>query len=465
MKNILAGFVKWYKLIGLYVLRFFKKYYPAIIMAVVSVVALIVRYCFVMFPSGDTVWFIIGNGGWWDQVLYNGFKGFWDTSSDYSPAYMFLLALLTFIPDKGFVTTTVYGTTYQFYESRMVAIKTIYFVFTFAAAFGIYLLVKLLTNSKPKAAIGYCITLALPTLFLNSTVWGNSDVMYVAFMIYAIYFFLKGTKFSDLLGYMFLGFALANKMQTIFLLPFVVYLIFRRKIKIYRALVFPIAFFSTLIPAWICGASFAQSLDFMGSQYSGQPSLSLGAATIWKFLELQDSQIVRDNAMWISLLLLGTLFVIIYFRNIKLDDKNATFKVMFLFTMVTAFVLPRLHERYFLVLEILLIPYAIKNPKRWYLPILAQVAGAFCYYHYLTGYQNYLIPTWGEANVTVASGINLVIIGIVFVDVFKLDHKDGFKQDVDDLTNEIQQLREQPKAEEAKQEEQVQQETSPEVKE
>lgn len=439
-KTIFTAINKYWRLAGLYALKFFKKYYLIIAMVLVTIVALIARYCFVTYPSGDSVWFILD--GWENDIRYMGFSSFWQVDSDYSPIYLFMLALLLLIPDGKQISISLYGTTYTFFENRMIALKTVYFLFTVAAAFAIYLIVKLLTKSKGKGVIAYCITLALPTLFVNSALWGNSDIIYVTFLLYSVYFFLKGTKYSDIFAYMFLGFAFANKMQAIFVMPFVIYFIVRRKAKLYRVIYAFLAFFITLVPCYFCGAGFLDPFAYLAKQFNGYNNLSLGAATIWKFLELQDAEMVKKYATWISVLLVGVMLVIVYFRNIKLEDKHASFKVFFLLTMTTAFVLPRLHERYFLLIEILTIVYAIIDKKKWYLPVLSQVGGAICYYHYMTGYKHYIIESWGEATVTIASVLNLIILGIAFIDVMKLDHKDGFKEDIEQIDSEIKEIQE-----------------------
>ena len=58
----------------------------------------------------------------------------------------------------------------------------------------------------------------------------------------------------------------------------------------------------------------------------------------------------------------------------------------------------------------------------------------------MTGYKHYIIESWGEATVTIASVLNLIILGIAFIDVMKLDHKDGFKEDIEQIDSEIRKI-------------------------
>jgi len=51
--------------------------------------------------------------------------------------------------------------------------------------------------------------------------------------------------------------------------------------------------------------------------------------------------------------------------------------------LVTVFFLPSMHERYFYVSEVLAVPLAFYNPRRWYVPVSLQVSGVLAYMHFL----------------------------------------------------------------------------------
>lgn len=438
MKDTLINFKnsigKFFRLVGLNFLKFFQKYYLIIAMVLVTLVALVVRYKFIMYPTNDIVGYILA--GWMQEIKDGGFASFYKANSDYSPIYLFMLAILLLFPDGKLITVNSNGWNYTFYENRMVSLKTVYFLFTIALAFAVYLTVKELTKSKNKALIGYVITMALPTVFVNSTIWGNCDVIYATFLVYSIYFAIKG---KSSLTYVFLGLAFANKMQAIFVVPFILYFILKRKIKFWPIIFTFLTYFATMIPCYICGASFLEPFTYLGKQLGGQTDLTYGCANIWKFLELNGTELVRENATWIGILLVGVMFVIVYLRNVDHKDGDSSFKVMFLLTITTIFCLPRLHERYFYLIDVLTVIYALKDKKRWYLPIIMQISSAIAYYHYLTG--KYFIAPWGEDSVTIAATINLIILAISFYDVMKLDQKDGFNQDIEELDNEIKKLK------------------------
>ena len=437
-------FIKWYKLAGLYFLKFFKKYYLIIAMALVTIVALIARYAVVMFPTGDSVGFMVGtdSGTWMNQIEAVGFRNFYTIESDYSPIFLFFLAILTFLP-KGNVVS--YGTGGEFYSNRMIYVKTLYYLAAIGLAFGVFLLVKEITKSKNKGAVGYIIALLLPSLFVNSSIYGNADVIYVGLLIYAFYFAIKG---DSIWTFAFFGFAFANKAQAIFILPFLVYLLFKRKLKLWSIVIAPLAYIVTFIPAFVCGASLAEPFTYLTKQFGGQTALTYGAATIWKFLEFDKaSDVLVDGAPWIALFGIGCVLALALYRNFKLEEKTDMFKVGISLSMITIFLLPRMHERYFLLIDVLLIIYVILDKKKFYLLLLMQISSAIVYFHYISfndgtaayGWHRYLINILGEDSVTIASLINLFIIGVMIHDLFKLDHK-PLKEEVEELDKEITQL-------------------------
>ena len=117
-------FSKYYKLAGLNFLKFFQKYYLIIAMVLVTVVALVVRYVFVLYPTGDTVAFILGTDEpmyvaydqpWMIQIDHVGFLKFYTINSDYSPLFLFVLAIMTLLP-KGDVVN-IDGYYFDFYTN------------------------------------------------------------------------------------------------------------------------------------------------------------------------------------------------------------------------------------------------------------------------------------------------------------------------------------------------------------
>ena len=427
MSKIKNNTVKYYKLTGLFFLKFLQKHYLIIAMVVVTILAMVARYIVVLHPTQDSVGYVLS---WMSEIKEDGFASFYKTTADYSPLFMFMIAIISMLPSGKEVKINGY----TFLQNDMIYIKTIYFLFTIVLAFGVFLIIKELTSSKAKATLGYIITLVLPTVYLNSAVWGNADVIYVVFLVYSLYFILSG---RERLAFVFFGLAFANKLQAVFLIPFLVYLMFNRKIKVYKLIYAFLTILFTFIPAYICGASFMEPFKYITSQVGGYNKLTLGCANLWQIIDIT-GDLFKDNAQWFALALIGVTMILVYYRGIDLNDKNNLFKVGFFLIMITIFFLPHMHERYFYIIDVLVLVYAFIDKKKLYFVPLMQISSIIAYFHYLAGY--YFIDSWGEGSVNIAAFINIFILIVVGYELIKMDHNSGFVRSLETIDEDIKQI-------------------------
>lgn len=432
IKAFLALFKKkavyYYRLSGLYFLKYFQKHIHLIIIIVATTLALFARYKMILYPTQDMVGYVLG---WLNQIKANGFASFYTIDADYSPLFLFILALVSLLPSGELVSFNGH----TFYGNDMIYVKSIYFAFTIALAFAVYLIVKQLTKDKTKATIGYILTIALPTVFLNSTIWGNADVIYATFVVYAFYWSLVK---KDGLAFAFFGLAFSFKMQAVFLLPYLVLLLLNRQMKFHKTIYAVLAFFLSLMPAFLFGASLGQALNFIPEQLTGYRKLTLGCANFWQLVNFR-GDIVNDNATWFGLLLVGVVFAIVYLKRMNLSQDGNRFRVFFLLTMATVFFLPYMHERYFYLIDVAVIIYALIDKKKIHFVPLMQISSIIAYYHYLSGY--YFIDRWGEDSVHIAAFINLFLLISVFVEVLKLEPVDDILTNTKQIEQEIEKLK------------------------
>ena len=95
--------------------------------------------------------------------------------TDYNALYLYFLALFSYIPIKD-----------------LYLIKILSFVFDYIMAFGMYKLTKECINKKSQILplIAYSCTLLMPTVIMNSGEWVQCDSIYVAFLIWSLYFMI-----------------------------------------------------------------------------------------------------------------------------------------------------------------------------------------------------------------------------------------------------------------------------------
>ena len=410
---------------SLFLRNLFDKNVLWIFILVVTALSLTIRYLVITYPTNDVVGYILN--GWMSDIEKVGFRNFYTINADYSPLYLFLLACFTKLP-KG-EKISING--YSYYINDMYYVKSIYFLMDLLIALGIYLIVRHVTKDRVKATIVYCVFLLLPVQFTNSALWGNADSMYFCCFIYCLYFLLKR---KDHLVWFFFGLSLSLKMQSVFILPFLFYVMFSGRLKFYPIYMAFVALILSFVPSYICGASFKEPFHYFAAQIGGYSQLTLGCANFWKFFSVVNmdsaSSPLNKASVFIGLSMILLFTAIVYIRKIKLTDENIVYTACFLIGIVPFF-LPHMHERYFYSLDVLLLLYAlIKNERKSYFLVpLMQISSGIAYYHYMSGFSIYILDILKEDSVTLAAIINLVILSILFVDLMQLDHsplkKDG----------------------------------------
>lgn len=429
--NIINTIAYFYKKVGLKFTYFITKHSKLLIGILITLLSLLARYLVCEFPTNDVVGYVFL---WMKQIEEVGFNNFYKVEADYSPLFLFITGLFTYLP-KG---NEMYYYGQLYYSNWMYYLKSIYFFMDVLIAFGLFLNIKYLTKSNNKAFIGYIIFLCLPVQFFNTAIWGNSDSMYFACFIYIIYFILKR---KDGLAFFLLGIALGLKLQAVFILPFIVYLLVRRELHLYKLILIPLGLISTFIPAYLCGASFVEPFYFIGRQVGGYNKLTLGCANIWHLINVPDQylDIFNRGSTVLGLLLIGLFVAIVYLRNIELTDINKFCICVFLIAIVPMF-LPHMHERYFYSLDVLLVIYCLVKGKKYYLIPLMQISSGIAYHNYLAGY--HFIGALGEDSVHISSWINIAILTIIFLDILKLERINKTKEEeLLDIKRELEELK------------------------
>lgn len=425
-------FTNEYKLLSARIYLLFNRYKLWIVMGIAAVIGLVFRYLLVTYPTHDVIAFVFD---WIEQIKTLGFKNFYNTNANYSSFYLFMLAIFSLLPTGPSVT--VAGQTYYLYY--MYYLKTVLFLFDYLIAFGVFLIVKEVTKSKTQAAIGFCLTIILPVEWAISSMWGNCDSMYAAFFLFVIYFVLVK---KDGWAWFFFGLSIANKLQAVFILPFMVYLWLNRRISLWKIICAAFSFFLTCLPAWFCGAPFSAPFKFIGDELTSWSSLFLGSANMWQIFGFYSSaeKVVVQAATWIGLCIIGVFMAVLYFRKIELTEENIVYLSAFLIGLVP-FVLPHMHERYFYSLDILVLVYVLIKKKRIYLVPMMQLSSGIACFHYLSG--KYFIESWGEDSVHIAAYLNLAVLTIIFIDLMGLNHLDkaGEEKELQEVKEEITSLK------------------------
>ena len=302
--------------------------------------------------------------------------------------------------------------------------------FDFIFAFGLLVTLRLFTKNNVLMVIGYLLALILPTFIINSGLWGQTDAVYGGLSIWFIYFIIKNKPKTAML---FIGLALAIKLQIVFILPIVGWLFLKRKYRlIYLVIPFVVVFF-TFIPSYIAGMDFMTPINQyknLGSTYS---SVNLNSGSIYALFDNINSRLspyVDNFGVPLAFLVLISLIYYVYQSKLEVD-KESILTMATIFAFLTPYLLPHMHERYFYMAEAFILLYALTHKNKWHLVILSQFSGLMTYSNFILG--GWFFPSLQKGNLVIASLINLIIIVLLIKDLTVLIHpkKDSIKTSKD----------------------------------
>ena len=352
------------------------KYIHIIFLILITIIALIVRVVLIKYSSGDYKMFL---KPWFNELKqFGGIKALSRDIGNYTPIYMTILAILTYLPIKS-----------------LVSIKIVSIIFDFLGAFTLLKIVEeILKNNKYKKSISYLIYslyLLLPTVILNSSYWAQSDSIYSCFILISIYYLIKK---DYLKGIIFFSISLSFKLQAIFILPlYILMYISERKIKLRYFLLIPLIIFILGLPKAIMSNDFLYCFKVYFNQTNSYNTyITLNFPNIYSiFLHGNNSNLILspfNELPLIGSLLTITIFIILayftYLKKIKFDTKTII-EFSLLSLIICTFFLPRMHDRYLFLGSSLSLLYLVLNKEKFFLPISLELISLNGYIYLLFG--------------------------------------------------------------------------------
>ena len=355
-----------------------------------AALAMIARVSMLDFITADYNSFL---SGWLDLFREGGFGMLAQNVGDYNLIYQYFLLLITKV------------NLHDLYLIKLISVA-----FDYALALVMMRAAGCFGGERAKLPV-FLLMLILPTVLLDGACWGQCDSVYVFFIVLSLYLLATDRPTGSAAS---LAIAFAFKLQTIFFFPVVLLGLIHKKYKLRHALVFFAAYIVTMIPALMAGKPFMEALMVYANQSMGQyyDRLTYGAPTLYMFFPMMDFSTgqtfkwmryipgidgegvngylnpdlypdLQHAALYacVMLVLIAVIYWLMHYREITPDMMLdfAVFCAIFL-----PFVMPKMHERYFFLADVLSVLYAARHGRRRYLPLL--VAGAS-----LTSYASYLM--------------------------------------------------------------------------
>jgi Gpi18-like mannosyltransferase len=334
--------------------------------AVLLVVSTTIRLVSYPTITSDYTYFL---AKWFDALhAHAGLSAFQYPFSDYAPLYLYLLKLLTYLP--------VYS---------LWSIKTLSLAFDIGVAYLAYRLLKD-TKHYSQGVLFLCasIMLSVPTVVLNSSLWGQSDALYALGIVGALYMML-----ADKPRWVALWFALAFafKFQAVFFLPVLAGYFLPRRAAWLELLWIPAVYVACVLPAWLGGAPFLSELTIYAHQSGEYTSLNVSSPSVFAFADgLPLSQSMQHVLFWAGIGIAAAAAAAVVFVVSRLPARASVYLYWSLVCVIAVpYFLPRMHERYFYVADVLSVLYALYTPRRWYVPVLVAGSSLLAYMPFLSG--------------------------------------------------------------------------------
>ncbi|MDR2590310.1 MAG: hypothetical protein LBC71_04925 [Oscillospiraceae bacterium] len=363
------------------------------IFAVISVTALlIVRSSLFYFESFDyehslSRWVLT-----FQEMSF--FEGLGTRVGNYNAPYMYILNIIARI---GF--------------SDLYLIKIVSTIFDFLLAFFVMKIVSLKSESKNIRLLAFLLTLSIPTVLLNSSMWGQCESIYASFALGGVYFALKGHSKK---AFAFIALAVSFKLQAAFLLPLFAVFVFSKKIHFKDCYIFFLVFFAMLLPAIVAGYPIIDLLNIYINQTDTYHYLRLNAVNVWTFVGSVEFAPFRTAGLFTGgIAVLGLMYYAFVNRSKLMDnvlninnehkqdnlnegnqsldfnDKecsdvgfgklfvNTNFiRLAYLFAVLIPFLLPQMHDRFFYMADVFSLLIFLFDKRRWYVPLVT----IFCSY-------------------------------------------------------------------------------------
>ncbi len=316
----------------------------------------------------------------WTQFFREngGLAGLKYRLGNYNVPYLVFLALFSYVP-----------------VSELYLIKLLSVIADLFLARAIAALVLKTSGSEKRALAAFAMSLALPTVFINGAAWGQCDSIFTALALWGLFCALDAKPIRAALLF---GLALAFKLQSVFILPILLPLVFSNRLKLYHLPLVPAAYLAAVSPAIIAGRDIVETLlIYLRQGEGGTGSLNYNSPSVFSLpLGITEPETARAAAIAgiaAAFLFCLALFALLFLRRNRLGDK-AFLLAAFIFACGVPLLLPHMHERYFFIADCLSLALAFAMPQSAVIVPLVSFASLTGYYAYFT-HSWLILPHWG----------------------------------------------------------------------
>lgn len=347
-------------------LEFIQRHIAIFILVAGFLAGVILRIAARNFVSDDAYTYLLS---WYDEIKAGGgLKALGTQVGNYNVLYQFIIALFTYLPIPA-----------------LFAYKGLSMFFDLALALLLgYIVYRESDKEINKSVTAFLLVWLSPVVLLNSSFWSQCDSIYCFFTVLALYLLYRQKHIAS---FIILGVALSFKLQTLFVLPFFLFIYFYKKnFSILHFLITPAVMWVSSLPAIFAGRGiftaftiYSNQADDYGCLVMNYPSFVLTMAYDY---QQEHYSTVKTIALVLTLASLAGWMIYMLAKKKELDGKlYLSFAILLTYT--TVFFLPCMHDRYGYVYEILALLLIFKNKKTIIPCIFLQLISLITYSNFL----------------------------------------------------------------------------------
>ena len=309
------------------------------LLAAVCAAAMLARVSFIEHVSGD---YEIYLANWMDKFRAVSFsEGMRQNIGEYNVLYQYILFLITRLPVPA-----------------LYAVKTVSLIGDAMLAGACALLAA---KGKRQNAVALCAALLLPVCVLNGGMFAQCDSLYASCALWGLVFALEEKPTA---GAICFALSLAFKLQAMFILPIVAVLWSARRLRLADALTFLLTLAATALPAMIGGKSIGQILSIYIGQTGLYNGLTYNAPGFFGLMNTNGLDVYAYGNFGM-MLALGAVCALLAYAMPRAEkmDRTDWVRTALLMVLLCVFLLPRMHERYFYLADVLAVILACRDRR------------------------------------------------------------------------------------------------------
>jgi Gpi18-like mannosyltransferase len=212
-------------------------------------------------------------------------------------------------------------------------------------------------------------------------VWGQCDSIYTTGVVACLYFLLVQRPVPAFLS---LGVGFAFKQQALFIVPLLLMLWAKGRVKGWLFLLLPAVYGIAVIPAWIIGRPLPELLQIYTAQVEGYRHLTKNAPNLYQWISNRHYDVMVPLGIGMTAIALLILGWRVWRSRVDLTPERLL-QLALTIVFLVPFLLPKMHERYFFMADVLSVVFAFYVPRFYWVPVLIQLSSLLTYTDFLLG--------------------------------------------------------------------------------